>query len=143
MGLLRKRITSPTKRVMKSIEDTREMVLGSELFENLLRKESAALKRMYNLAKNIETLSRRTVELGFSLSCVRALSEINCKKRKDVMAAWVNEANMFARVVLEIFKTLNGVDHSGTKRWEKRVSDQIKSFWKERKKDIIHKYVTR
>ena len=80
-----------------------------------------------------------TMEQGFSLSCVGALSEMNCKKRKDMRAAWVNDASMFARVGLEIFKTLNGVDHSGTKRWEERVADPIKSFLKEKKTDIMYR----
>ena len=49
---------------------------------------------------------------------------------------------MFARVALEIFKTLNGVDHSGTKRWEKRFADPFKFFLNEKKKDIMCKHVT-
>ena len=115
--------------------------------QNVLRREKAAtLKRVYNLAKKMKTLSRRRIleEIvlrGLESNCEGLLGELYSKNRKDVKAAWMNEAKKFAVVGLDISKTLNGEEHTETKGWKERVADPIKFYLK--KNNVIVKHVSK
>ena len=71
------------------------------------------------------------VEEAFDVSCQGAKSEEKHRNREDAKAAWMKDAKMFATIGGEIAKTLNGAEHSWTKRWNERVADPIKCFLKE------------
>ena len=43
----------------------------------------------------------------------------------------MKEVKMFADIGLQLAKTLNGVNHSTTKEWNKRSDDPINFFLKE------------
>ena len=107
----------------------------SDRAQTLMKEEALCLKRMYQLAKNIKTFGRRSVlydiiEEAFDVSCQGAKSEEKYRNREDAKAAWMKDARMFASIGVELAKTLNGADHSWTKRWNERVSDPINCFLK-------------
>ena len=88
---------------------------------------------MYRIAREIKTFNRRIflqaiVEEAFDVNAQGATSAAYSKKDES---SWVQEANTFAEMGLQMSKTLNGVDHSETKKWEERYADPVKVFKKE------------
>ena len=101
--------------------------------QKYVQLELKALKNMYRIAREIKTFSRRIflqfiVEEAFDVNSQGAASAVH--SRKDA-SSWVQEAKTFAEMGLQMSKTLNGVDHSETKKWEERRADPIKYFKKE------------
>ena len=101
--------------------------------QKYVQLESKALKNMYKIAREIKTFSRRTflqviVEEAFDVNAQGAASAVYSRKDES---SWVEEAKTFAEMGLQMSKTLYGVDHSETKKWEERYADPIKYFKKE------------
>ena len=110
--------------------------LASVTAQPLLKQEAECLKKMYQLAKEIKTMDRRTflneiVEEAFDISCHGAASSRFSNSMGNVEEAWMKDANMFANIGLVIAKTLFGEDHSMTKEWKARSDDPIKFYLKE------------
>ena len=76
------------------------------------------------------------VEEAFDVNSQGAASAVYSRKDES---SWVQEAKTFAELGLQMSKTLNGVDHSETKKWEERSADPIKYFKKEYGVTVAHK----
>ena len=110
------------------------MVSQFETAEAEMRKEAESLKRMYNLAKEIMTFSRKLVlyeivEEAVDVNCKGAVNEQSSRNREEVKEAWIKDAKMFAAIGHTISATLYGKDHSETKQWKAKSSESIKFFF--------------
>ena len=114
------------------------MAFDFETAQVEIYKEAESLKRMYKLAKEIKTFTRRlllyeVVDNAFELNIQGAINEQRSRNRDEVKAAWMKDAKMFAAIGHTISTTLSGEDHSETKQWEARSLEPTKCFLKEHK----------
>ena len=73
-------------------------------------------------------MAKTGVDLGFDACCLCVVGEFN--QGDDQEETWIEEAKWFAKVGLEIAKTLYGQDFRETLKWEERYADPIGFFLK-------------
>ena len=124
------------KRKKKEFQDSITLSYDSKTALARMQLELKCLRKMYQLAKVIKTMSRRVllkdiVEEAFDVSAQGASSAGYLRNMEVTKAAWLKDAKMFAEIGLGFAKTLNGEDHSMTKEWKARSADPVKFFRKE------------
>ena len=113
------------KEKQKKFQENAGMASRHLTVEAQMHEEAECLKRMYRLAKEIKTFSRRLVlyeiiEEAVDVNCQGALSEQCIRNREEVKAAWIKDAKVFAAIGHTISATLFGDEHYTTTKMERK-----------------------
>ena len=111
--------------------------VGDYTFKHcLLKRMMQGLKKMYRLARKLETivpgdqLLDEVLEDAYQVSCKGAFVANRFAMRSDEKG-WRKDAVMFAKIGLEIATTLYGEEHSETRDWKERTQRDLIAYLEE------------
>ena len=111
----------------QNLQDSALLVTAGAIAQALLQSEFKCLNSMYQVADQIKSFGPRIQEdINERAFYVAVKGAAGCSKEMEATKkVWLQEANICADIGLKLGTTLNGADHSETKKWNERVANPM------------------
>ena len=116
------------KQRREELQNSTKLVTPGAIAQALMQSELKCLKSMHVIAKEIKSFGPRVLLRDIIQEAFRVSAEgaAGCSKRMEATrTVWMQDAKLFADIGLKLATTLNGADHSMTKKWIESVADPV------------------